>query len=101
MKNIIFIIFMILSHVSFGQQNCDEKGITTDPNNPINPQGEPFLNNGDFNWLTPGLWDYYRSNWEQVLNPFDDSGNPNIDYISVPIEIRDNKPEDGWELITY
>ena len=27
---IIFIIFMILSHVSFGQQNCDEKGITTD-----------------------------------------------------------------------
>jgi len=21
---------MILSHVSFGQQNCDEKGITTD-----------------------------------------------------------------------
>jgi hypothetical protein len=81
MKKIIFIIFMILSHVSFGQQNCDEKGITTDPNNPINPQGEPFLNNGDFNWLTPGLWDYYRSDWEQVLNPFDDSGNPNIDYI--------------------
>jgi hypothetical protein len=101
MKKIIFIIFMILSHVSFGQQNCDEKGITTDPNNPINPQGEPFLNNGDFNWTTPGLWDYYRSDWEQVLNPFDDSGNPNIDYISVPIEIRDNKPEDGWELITY
>jgi hypothetical protein len=27
--------------------------------------------------------------------------NPNIDYISVPVEVRDNKPEDGWELITY
>ncbi len=92
---------MLLSHVSFGQ-TCDEQGITTDPNNPINPEGEPFLNDGDFNWLNEGLWPYRGpSDWEDVLNPFDDSGNPNIDYISVPVEIRDNKPEDGWELVTY
>jgi hypothetical protein len=103
MKKIIFIILMLFSHISYSQQNCDEKGITTDPNNPINPVGEPFLNDGDFNWLNPSLqWPYYGDGqWEEVNNPFEDLDNPNIDYISVPIEVRDNKPEDGWELITY
>ena len=112
MKKLILYIFLISTQLSFAQINCLEKEIQTNPTNPSNPNntqnqptsGEPWLNDGDFNWLTTGLIDYYRtfsSDWELVLNPFDDSGNPNIDYISVPEAIRDNKPEDGWELITY
>ena len=29
---------------------CDEIGITTDPDAPINPAGEPYLNDNEFDW---------------------------------------------------
>ena len=65
MKNVLLstLFFIGIIHFTTAQTDCLEKGITTNPAAPSNPEGsqnsfyfgKPWLNDGDFNWLNPSL----------------------------------------------
>ncbi|MDX1904124.1 MAG: T9SS type A sorting domain-containing protein [Thermonemataceae bacterium] len=103
MKNIVFAtilaaLFLVGGTVS-GQAICPPVGISTNPENPINPQ-KPIKKNS-FDWRT----EFYRFNYKnsQVINiisPFWDSQNGVTDPVyGYESNSRDYHPEDGWELL--
>ncbi|MBX7206184.1 MAG: T9SS type A sorting domain-containing protein [Bacteroidia bacterium] len=116
MKRILLsIITILLICLASKAQNttCPEQGIRTDPNNPyetrttpVDPNGTViYLNNGKFDWrqnyyawwqqVSPSVWLS-----SQINSPYTTINNPNLqNYISVLPP--DNKPEDGWELISF
>lgn len=91
---------------------CPELGIRTNPDNPFETRTTPvdangtviFLNNGKFDWREPYYtwWKQVNNIWltHQLNSPYTTINNPNlVGYIdNIP---ADNKPEDGWELVTY
>lgn len=92
----------------FAQQNCGDNGTRTNPDNPFDlralpPNSTQFLNNGKFDWRQPYYqwWNSATTTYSpDISSPFTTINNPNlVGYIDkLP---ADNKPEDGWELITY
>jgi hypothetical protein len=113
MKKYLFILLSITSSLStlLAQNTCTDQGTTTNPDNPFEPRTTPtdpngtvvFLNN-KFDWRTNyyNWWEQINGNWlsSQILSPYTSINNPNlVGYIDkIP---ADNRPEDGWELITY
>ena len=100
MKNIKFAILAIIIMCLSGQQltaqvNCVDQVKTTTP--------------------TSALWDWTGQYWEvkyrnaigqtihltDLLSPFYNTQNLNTSPLaSVDIASKDNKPEDGWELVS-
>ncbi len=90
-------------------QNCETgKGISTNPNNHVNPECPNLVNN--FDWRvkhTPGgnvpderFWVYYNDdqNPTWIRNPF--NGPINASYGNLTDNHNSNyHPEDGWELL--
>ncbi|MFD2908388.1 T9SS type A sorting domain-containing protein [Flavobacterium ardleyense] len=97
MKKILF-FFLCLSYFSHSQSVCDPNGVSTDPANPINPQNANFTNN--FNWTTAESFLNINSTCMPngfTSNPFM-SNQTELLYLTIS---KDNKPEDGWEIIAY
>lgn len=73
----------------------------------------PFLNrmpsnNGPkFNWVTPNLFEWHKPpstgvSSVMIDNPFNPREHwENVEHLKNNASFRDNKPEDGWELIIY
>lgn len=93
-----------------GQDGCGEvRNISTSPDAPVNDFiGEPWLNDGDFDWREVE-WDMYIHHPGQVPQPettispfYVDQSNVNIEHLVVDLgSVPDNAPEDGWELVHY
>lgn len=115
MKKIIYVLTLIMyPYCSVLAQNdqCQEQGIRTNPDDPFETRTSPvdangtviFLNNGKFDWRTnPYSWTHTVNGitlTQNIISPYIQPGNPNtIGYIdNIP---ADNKPEDGWELVKY
>ena len=101
MKIYIGAIFMLLMLTTHAQQNCGVKGITTDPNNPINPEHPNRINT--FNWKD----DFYsmcidRGGVEPYEAPFSQFTiyNLNLSHLRDPY-VKDYTPENGWELLQF
>lgn len=117
-KIIIAIVILLITQTRLISQNCTPnpaaqncetgKGISTNPNNPVNPECTNLVNN--FDWRvkhTPGgnvpaerFWVYYDDdlNPTWIRNPF--NGPINADYGSLTDNHNSNyHPEDGWELL--
>jgi hypothetical protein len=119
MKKIIStILILLITHTKLisqtcspnpAAQNCETgKGISTNPDNPVNPECTNMVNN--FDWRvkhTPGgnvpaerFWVYYDDdqNPTWIRNPF--NGPINASYGNLTDNHNSNyHPEDGWELL--
>lgn len=96
MKKALLLIYVIviLSINCFSQ--C-YKGITTNPNNPVNNERPNKTNT--FDWRAP-FYDI-RSQYittPQIESPFNQSNNLNVNHF---LNNPDMLPQDGWELIKY
>ncbi len=108
MKKILYgsfwLVSMLISYSGHSQEElCPDKGITTDPRNPVNDE-EPEKINDFFDWET----DYWPGNFFGVgdvtlSSPFDPTVNANLNL--YPLQVSPNlpkgdfKPSEGWELI--
>jgi uncharacterized membrane protein YgcG len=98
MKNVTFLSMIMLTVHLWSFAQCDPKGITTNPDAPVNPE-QPSKTNTFFDWRK---LDY---NMHQTINgisipttipaPFDQIDNSNV----LSIHGMEFRPEDGWELI--
>jgi len=89
MKNSITIILstilLFTTHV-VNAQLCPPNTITTNPNV-----------TGGFDWLfTP--YQVYAPGYFNIDAPYYATNNPNLGLVSL-LNDKDNKPEDGWELV--
>lgn len=92
-------------------QNCEiGKGISTNPNNPVNPECTNLVN--DFDWrlkYTPGGTvpvEYYyvygptpALNPRQVINPFNNPTDAAYHPYVTANHGSNYQPTDGWELL--
>lgn len=114
MKKIITLILILTSLITVGQ-TCTPNNSNTNPLSPIDLRGQPYINEitpgvPKFDWLK-GEFDYYRlppystSNYylDAMINPFWQNQFSNIYHLAHPNDesFRDNRPEDGWELLTF
>lgn len=103
MKNYQFILWAICLFVCqpfLSQNNCDPKGITTDPDNPVNTE-LPYYRNDFFDWRTE-FFDV-NSNFigaSQVYSPYSTNLNNNSNTLGLAVA-KDYDPEDGWELMAW
>jgi hypothetical protein len=91
---------MYLPDGLFAQGPCDPKGITTNPDAPINSELPAYKNNF-FDWRTE-YYDVNSSfmNSSQIYSPFSPNLNNNSNTTWLSLN-QDFKPEDGWELIAW
>jgi hypothetical protein len=107
MKNIYFFPRFIffwdystgLSQNNPACQDCGLKGITTNPDGPINTERPPFTNNF-FDWREP----VYQANsiyvaLSTIQSPFSTFQNPLVSHFYFFNELH--RPEDGWELLKH
>lgn len=79
-------------------------GISTDPDNPVNPQctGNEFLNT--FDWRAQQYPHGPGGNGE-ILSPFFNDAATKLSYLwnplAFPLSAQDFEVEDGWELIRF
>ncbi|SEQ21918.1 T9SS type A sorting domain-containing protein [Flavobacterium urocaniciphilum] len=96
MKKILLII--LLCNTAYSQSVCNPIGTTTNPNFPTNPQNQSFLNN--FDWTTTSS----SLNINTVCTPNSYTTNPfesnQTELLPLSL-VKDNKPEDGWEIVAY
>jgi hypothetical protein len=95
-KYILFVIFFgLLKFESLAQ--C-AKGISTNPDNPVNTE-RPDKRNTFFDWrlLTFSVNSQYISS-PQISSPFNQSDNLMVNHF---LNNQDRLPQDGWELIKY
>lgn len=107
-RTVFFLVCLTIASLplTWGQENCPERGISTNPEAPVNNFiGEPWLNNGDFDWTTnlwPVLMTGGQEDGEMIFSPFfEDGSHPNIEAMNLNGDDRDFEPEDGWELVVY
>lgn len=89
--------------VNVPESGCEPVGISTDPDNYINPFDPAETRKWD--WRTQD-YTVYLTNTSgtpgtpvTIVNPFyDQSGNPNTFYLADALD-KDFKSEDGWELL--
>jgi hypothetical protein len=95
-KYILFSIFLILTKFeTLGQ--C-AKGISTNPDNPVNTE-RPDKRNTFFDWRLSTFnvnSQYILSS--QISSPFNQSDNVRVNHF---LNNQDRLPQDGWELIKY
>jgi hypothetical protein len=100
---VLFLIFLLSGVTYVKAQQCESKGITTDPrngfSNSVNTE-KPSKRNTFFDWTT----EYYNVNSSvitgpQILSPFY-QGFQN-DNVWALFENKEMSPDDGWELIHY
>lgn len=118
MKKILFIITALVGiasqPASAQQNNCQENESVTNPSNPSDLRGQPYINE-----VTPGVPKFdWRSNYydfyklapnssvnyipDAMINPFWDPHNPITKHLAHDLEIfRDYQHEDGWELLIF
>ncbi|MFK7969012.1 MAG: T9SS type A sorting domain-containing protein [Bacteroidia bacterium] len=98
MKNLLLLSIFMLSLASYGLAQCDPNGISTDPDNPVNPD-QPEKTNTFFDWQAKDYDMYQTINGDgkatSIPAPFNQIDNINVD----PIYGADFRPEDGWELL--
>jgi hypothetical protein len=114
MKKILILMFLVIVLANTLQaqppewENCPSKEISTNPDNPIDylERGEPFLNDGDFDWRYHSAntrYDWYKTTDDftktPLLTPFSSSSAFNVGHLGF--SPTDDKVEDGWELVTY
>lgn len=91
---LLFSLYFILANTFAQEPPCTPEGISTDPNNPVNPIDPDFVNY--FDWTT-----YMYA----VDEEWEDSGemiNPNEHHNAGVLNLfgeKDYYPEDGWELV--
>lgn len=96
MKKILF--FILIPIYTFAQSVCEPIGTTTNPNSPTNPQNQSFTNN--FNWFTNNS--YLDINSTCTPNGFTPNPFTTNQTELLPLSLsKDNKPEDGWEIVAY
>jgi hypothetical protein len=113
MKNIflIYIVLLLLPLSAISQSLCPPKGISTNPDNPIN-LNNPIMKNDFFDWRIQDFEDYYNPNYIGGAEPFFSITNPywsSEDYLGYlsgwnpdggdELAI-DYSPIEGWELLT-
>ncbi len=101
-KLIIVIGTFVSSQVAVAQcSGCDpskSKGITTNPEAPINTE-RPEKTNTFFDWTaTTFPINSSLTNDQQIISPFYQDNNS---AVSVFLDNKDRLPKDGWELIKY
>lgn len=106
MRNIKSLFFCLLFTKLLFSQNCDEKGIVTDPrnNNAINPEKPTLINK--FNWMLNPATDGINFRFtpigggtKNILSPWHVT-DPEIPYESLALGTNSNYyPEEGWELL--
>ncbi|HHB79807.1 MAG TPA: hypothetical protein ENK85_11295 [Saprospiraceae bacterium] len=109
MKNkkyiLVFLILLVVA-TGFGQSLCNPNGISTNPDNPVNPHS-PDMTNNFFDWRIPDFVDYFdldylNNNPLPSTNPYW-STEDYLDYISgfgTDGNEIDYAPSEGWELIS-
>jgi hypothetical protein len=95
----LFILPFLVAVSTLGYSQCPSKGITTNPDAPVNPE-RPSRTNSYFDWRTQ----FYKVNSinipaTQIESPFF-QGYQNANVISL-FSNKDMSPTDGWELIKY
>lgn len=114
MKKTTIVFALLLGSWNFlCTQVCIPNGISTNPENPINPNPptnspEHWLN--EFEWYANdgtalvdiAIHDMFTLNPNHVsmTNPFSDQNANYSHLVNVPFEDLDMLPEDGWELIS-
>ncbi len=92
------IAFVIFFQSSLVNAQCIPNGITTNPDNPVNPE-KPSKTNTFFDWRLDvfSINSVYTSS-PQIESPFNQDGNVDLSHF---LENPDRLPQDGWELIKY
>jgi hypothetical protein len=114
MKNLLSIFLIILAvEPSVLAQVCTDQGTSTNPESPSSPtapsiNSEHWLNT--FNWyeddgsslLNFFMYDMfaYSPNQTSMSNPYSDVNALYPHISNVPIDMKDFRPENGWELFS-
>jgi hypothetical protein len=114
MKNFLS-LFLIIFAVEPGvlAQVCTDQGTSTnldDPNAPTAPENDPDLWLNSFNWYANdgytlfdfAIHDVFTSNPNQttITNPYSNDNGLYSHLTNVPVELRDMRPEERWELLS-
>jgi len=99
-------LFLIIVFNSSKAQVLTSKGISTNPDNPINPENSDFDNiDYFFDWREPDNgWDYYVDNWlnyDKIQSPFFIMALDHPFYNQAYGINSDFQPDDGWELLKF
>jgi hypothetical protein len=91
-----FAVLLVVHSFDVHAQDCNFKGIRTDPANPLNTELS-IKTNTFFNWMNPdwpGNTTCYPGPGVNFTSPF-----YRIDNLEALRLLKDYKPDDGWELI--
>lgn len=94
MKKILLVFLIVSFIVSDSSSQCVNKGITTNPSNPINTE-LPSKRNIYFDWTQQ----YYSNNTSCQLSSSVESPFYKVDNLEALRASKDMLPIDGWELI--
>ncbi|WP_416864898.1 MAG: T9SS type A sorting domain-containing protein [Imperialibacter sp.] len=95
---LFWITLMCSTSLQVVSQPCQTKGITTNPDSPVNNE-KPSKLNTFFDWRASS-YNIHSSTIQgsTIDSPFDQSNNLNVSYF---LNDKDRLPENGWELIKY
>ena len=100
-KYLLYLLLGLGSLTAWGQAftPCDEKGIKTDPANPVNTELGSGVRLNTFDWTAKK----YRINSAYIASDSLDSPWHQDDNLNVVqfLTDKDRLPKDGWELIKY
>ncbi len=102
MKKIYILLFCVLYCISIQAQECGEAiGISTNPDNPINPHCTTKLNAFDWRKTDFDVPYYKGAHNGQIRSPFYNNNNGSTSELwnTLTFGPRDMLPEDGWELV--
>jgi|GEM_PF-7130105 hypothetical protein len=104
---ILSLLLLVVTITSWGQSNCPPNGISTNPENPINPIAIPNSPCEDvlnyFDWRVQSFsTPYFNNNGTNLVeSPFYNDENSFLQYIAWHTQYGgpNYHPEDGWELL--